>query len=194
MKITSVEFARCVARVEDLPRDRLPQIAFAGRSNVGKSSLLNALVNRLRLAYVSATPGKTQTLNFYLINQQFYFVDLPGYGYAKSSRTLRQAWQGLIETYLGVSESLRLVVVLVDIRHALSELDLQLLAWLRTQGMAYVVVATKADKLSNQQLRKRLEELRHAQPGFDLETLLAFSAHTKAGKEALWRNITGYLR
>jgi len=193
MKITSIEFARCVARVEDLPRDHLPQIAFAGRSNVGKSSLLNSLVNRLRLAYVSATPGKTQTINFYKVNNQFYLVDLPGYGYAKSAKTLRQAWQGLIEQYLTASSQLRLLVVLVDIRHPLSELDAQLLDWVQIQGLAHVVVATKMDKLSKQQALKQVADLRGAAKLDAIAQLITYSAKTGAGKSELWRCVEGYL-
>lgn len=193
MKITSIEFARCVARVEDLPRDHLPQIAFAGRSNVGKSSLLNSLVNRLRLAYVSATPGKTQTINFYLINKKFYLVDLPGYGYAKSAKTLRQAWQGLIEQYLTASSNLRLLVVLVDVRHPLADLDLQLLEWAHAQDLSCLVVATKTDKLSNLQLQKQLKVLTAAEKRVAIGELIPYSAKTGSGKDALWRRLQGYL-
>ncbi len=117
MKITHVKYVKSVYHIKDLPKDRLPQIAFAGRSNVGKSSLLNAMLQRRRLAYVSATPGKTQCLNFYRINHAFYFVDLPGYGYARAPKTLKRNWQELITTYLRDSEELRLVISLVDLRH-----------------------------------------------------------------------------
>ena len=193
MKILSAEYIKSVARLEDLPRDRLPQIAFAGRSNVGKSTLLNVLFNRRNLAYVSSTPGKTQTLNFYRVNRQFYFVDLPGYGYAKSPKSLRQQWQGLIESYLTGVEELRLVVVLVDVRLPLQELDAQLLEWLRLQGRPFMVVATKADKLSGIELQKNLQALRDA-PGMGAnEEMLAFSAKTGRGKAELWKILQAVL-
>ena len=194
MKILSVAYSKSVGRIEDLPRDRLPQIAFAGRSNVGKSTLLNVLFNQRHLAYVSSTPGKTQTLNFYLVNSKFYLVDLPGYGYAKSAKTLRQAWQGLIESYLTGSEVLRLVVVLVDVRHPISELDLQLLEWLEARQQPYVVAATKADKLSGNELARNLAALRTAPHAAMLRELVAFSAKDGRGKEALWRQIQGVLQ
>lgn len=187
MKILSVEYIKSAGRLEDLPRDRLPQIAFAGRSNVGKSTLLNVLFNKRHLAYVSSTPGKTRTLNFYLLNRKYYFVDLPGYGYAKSSRSLRQQWQGLIESYLTGSPHLRLVVVMVDVRHPLSPLDLQLLEWLQLREQNHVVVATKADKLSGTELQKNLAALRDAAPQGALQEVIAFSARSGRGKEALWR-------
>ncbi len=193
MKITAAEFVCSAGRLAEVPRDRLPQIAFAGRSNVGKSTLLNVLFNQRHLAHVSATPGKTQTLNFYRVNRKFYFVDLPGYGYARSSKTLREQWQGLIESYLTSSESLRLVVVLVDVRHPLSPLDAQLLEWLRARGQAYLVVATKADKLSGIELQKNLQALRGA-PGMGAnEEMLAFSAKTGRGKAELWKILQAVL-
>lgn len=193
MKILSAEYVKSVARLEDLPRDRLPQIAFAGRSNVGKSTLLNVLFNRRNLAYVSATPGKTQTLNFYRVNRQFYFVDLPGYGYAKSSKSLRRQWQGLIESYLTGVEELRLVVVLVDVRHPLQYPDAQLLEWLRLQGRPFIVVATKADKLSGSELQKNMTGLCAALGEMDFGKMVSFSAKTGQGKEEVWRLLQGVL-
>jgi GTP-binding protein len=187
VKIISVEYIKSVGRLEDLPKDRLPQIAFAGRSNVGKSTLLNVLFNQRHLAYVSSTPGKTQTLNFYLVNRKFYCVDLPGYGYAKSPKTLRQAWQGLIESYLIGASGLKLVVVLVDVRHPLSELDAQLLEWLEAGQQPFVVVATKADKLSGNELQKNIAALKASPQSGALRELVAFSAKTGKGKEELWR-------
>jgi len=187
MKLTSAEFVKSVTSLEQMPHDRRPQIAFAGRSNVGKSTLLNSLLNQRRLAYVSSTPGKTQMLNFYCVNQKFYFVDLPGYGYARSSKTLRQSWQGLIEPYLMNTAELKLIVVLVDVRHPLSVLDEQLLEWLQAMDKFYTVVATKADKLSAAELQKSLTALAVA-PN-ELQEVLAFSAKTGRGKEELWRRV-----
>jgi GTP-binding protein len=187
MKITSAEFTKSVTSLEHMPHDRRPQIAFAGRSNVGKSTLLNALLSQRRLAYVSSTPGKTQMLNFYCINSKFYFVDLPGYGYARSSKTLRQSWQGLIEPYLMNTAELKLIVVLVDVRHPLSALDEQLLEWLQAMDKMYTVVATKADKLSAAELQKSLAAL--AVASNEVQDVLAFSAKTGRGKEELWRRV-----
>ena len=186
MKITSAEFVISAADLAQLPKTGLPQIAFVGRSNVGKSTLLNTLLHRRRLAFVSSTPGKTQTLNFYIINQAFYFVDLPGYGYARSAKTLRQSWQGLIEPYLLESPDLRLIVLLIDVRHPLSDLDEQLLEWLEAHQLNFVVVATKSDKLSGVELNKNLAVLRAAWPSA-LPEIIPFSAMTGRGKEEVWR-------
>ncbi|NLP10727.1 YihA family ribosome biogenesis GTP-binding protein [bacterium] len=185
MKITSAEFVKSVVDPAQLPKEPFPQIAFVGRSNVGKSTLLNSLLNQRRLAFVSSTPGKTQMINFYNINNRFYFVDLPGYGYAKSSKSLRESWQGLIEPYLEKTPGLVLVVMLIDIRHPLSTLDEQLLEWLQERPLHYSVVATKADKLSRAELQKNLALLASHTPA--LQGVIAFSAKTGLGKEELWR-------
>ncbi len=191
MKITSAEFIKSVVDPAQLPKEPLPHIAFVGRSNVGKSTLLNSLLNQRRLAFVSSTPGKTQMINFYKINNRFYFVDLPGYGYARSSKTLRESWQGLIEPYLEQTPGLVLVVMLIDVRHPLSALDEQLLEWLQERPLNYVVVATKADKLSRAELQKNLASLASHSPA--LRRILAFSAKTGLGKEELWRLLQGAL-
>ncbi len=185
MKIISAEFIKSVVAPAQLPKEPIPHIAFVGRSNVGKSTLLNSLLNQRRLAFVSSTPGKTQMINFYRINNRFYFVDLPGYGYAKSSKTLRESWQGLIEPYLQDTPGLVLVVMLIDVRHPLSALDEQLLEWLQERPLNYLVVATKADKLSRSELQKSLASLASHSPA--LQSVVAFSAKTGVGKEELWR-------
>jgi len=193
MKILSAEFIRSVYALKDLPRDRRPQIAFAGRSNVGKSSLLNILLNRKKLAHVSATPGKTQCLNFYLINDSFYFVDLPGYGYARAPKSLKNDWQGLIESYLHDSPALRLVVSLVDLRHPVSPLDVELWEWLAANGRPFLTVGTKADKLGAAERSRQVKSLAAESARFGRDQLIAFSAQTGLGKDFLWKHIAQVL-
>ena len=154
MKILSAEFITSAARPQQFPADRKPQLAFAGRSNVGKSSLINALLNRKNLVKTSATPGKTQLVNFFLINGSFYCVDLPGYGYAKAPRDVVDAWAPMIEGYLKNALQLRLVVVLLDIRREPDERDQRLIAWLRHYGIPAQFVLTKADKVNRQEAAK----------------------------------------
>lgn len=151
MKIVSAEFATSAAGPKQYPSDRKPHIAFAGRSNVGKSSLINAVVNRRNLVKTSATPGKTQLINFFVINSRFYLVDLPGYGYARAPREVVEAWGPLIEGYLKGTPELRAVVVLFDSRREPDERDRRLLEWLRHYGIPAIPVLTKADKLTRQE-------------------------------------------
>ena len=160
MQFHSVEFVTSVGFLRQLPRDGMAEIAFAGRSNVGKSSLLNRLFNRRNLAKTSSTPGKTRTLNFYRVNQAYYFVDLPGYGYAKRSLQERQAWGQLIEGYVQDRSSIKGFVQLIDARHDPSRDDLQMVDWLVHGKKPFVVVATKADKLSGHKLKNRLDQTR----------------------------------
>ena len=148
MLVKSVRFVTSVFTYNQLPEDGFPEVAFAGRSNVGKSSLINRLVNRRNLVKVSARPGKTQALNFFLVNGSCYFVDLPGYGYARVPKKMQQEWQGLIGSYLENRQALRCVVVIIDIRHAMKVQDLELLDWLRSKNIPHLVVYTKTDKLS----------------------------------------------
>lgn len=140
-----------------MPKDDIPEIAFVGRSNVGKSSLLNALVGRKRLALISATPGKTKLINLFLINNSFYFVDLPGYGYSKSSKETRDSWQQMIENYLHQSKNLRLICLLIDIRHKLLNNDKLMITWLKHNHFPFILVLTKADKLSKSDLKRQLD-------------------------------------
>ena len=148
MNFQNVEFLISAASKENFPTKRLPEIAFAGKSNVGKSSLINALMNRKALARTSAQPGKTQTINFYNINKELYYVDLPGYGYAKVSQTEKEKWGKMIENYLHKSKMLKCVFLLVDIRHEPSAEDKEMGMFLRQAGIPFTVVATKADKIS----------------------------------------------
>ena len=186
MKFHSAEFVMSVGFVRQLPRDGMAEIAFAGRSNVGKSSLINRLFNRKNLAKTSNTPGKTRTLNFYAVNRRYYFVDLPGYGYAKRSQRERQAWGKLIENYVRDRPSLKGFVQLIDARHDPSREDLQMIDWLLSGEKPFLVVATKADKLSGNKLRNRLNQTRRILAFHGNFDLLPFSATTGRGKDAVW--------
>ena len=169
-----------------LPENTLPEVAFAGKSNVGKSSLINALMNRKSLARTSGQPGKTQTINFYNINQEIYLVDLPGYGFAKVSQKEREQWGGMIERYLNTSEMLRAVFLLVDIRHKPTENDRQMFEWMNYVGFSPVVIATKLDKIKRSQVEKQLKLVREGL-GADADTIIVpFSAQTKQGRETIW--------
>lgn len=169
-----------------LPENTLPEVAFAGKSNVGKSSLINALMNRKALARTSAQPGKTQTINFYNINQEIYLVDLPGYGFAKASLKERENWGRMIENYLNTSEKLRAVFLLVDIRHAPGAHDKQMFEWMNYVGYDPIVIATKLDKIKRSQVEKQIRVIREGL-GADRETIVVpFSAETKQGREIIW--------
>ena len=169
-----------------LPGNRLPEVAFAGKSNVGKSSLINALMNRKSLARTSGQPGKTQTINFYNVNNQIYLVDLPGYGYAKTAKRERELWGEMIERYLHTSDALRAVFLLVDIRHAPSDNDRQMFDWMKYMGFDPVVIATKLDKIKRSQVSRQIKVIRESL-GADGETIIVpFSAQTKQGRETIW--------
>jgi len=195
MLIKQAEFSISVANVSQLPQDGLSQIAFCGRSNVGKSSLINSLLNRRHLAKTSKTPGKTRLLNFFRItpadspNRPFYFVDLPGYGYAKVSRDEREQWRKLIESYIKKTQPLGGVIALIDSRHGPLESDLELLAWLANLRQRVVVVATKADKLSNKQRATRRREIATALHHLPILGLIFYSSMTVLGKKELWQQI-----
>jgi len=186
MKITSTEFVKSAFSEEHWTTDGLPEIAFLGRSNVGKSSLINSLLQRKGLARTSNTPGRTQSINFFMINESFYFVDLPGYGYAKVSKAMRQDWGVMAEDYLLKRRELRLFIQLVDSRHKPSELDRELGEWLDYHQKNTIVVATKSDKLSNNKLTKAIREIETAMPG---RQIITYSAETGKGREAVWREI-----
>ena len=169
-----------------LPKNQVPEIAFAGKSNVGKSSLINALMNRKSLARTSASPGKTQTINFYNVNHQMYLVDLPGYGYAKVSQSVKEQWGKLIERYLRQSRQLKAVFLLIDIRHKPSENDKLMYDWIVHNGYQPIIIATKADKLKRSQIPKQLKVLKE---GLELPggtQVIPFSAQTKQGRDEIW--------
>lgn len=186
MIIKNVELETVCGVTSKLPDNKLPEVAFAGKSNVGKSSLINALMMRKSLARTSAQPGKTQTINFYNINKEIYLVDLPGYGYAKASEREREAWGQMIERYLNTSEKLRAVFLLVDIRHAPSANDKQMFEWMAYVGYDPIVIATKLDKIKRSQIDKQIKVIRQGL-GADKETIIVpFSAETKQGRDIIW--------
>ncbi len=186
MKITSAEFIKSAFNAQHWTTDGLPEIAFLGRSNVGKSSLLNSLLQRKGLARTSNTPGRTQSINFFLINESFYFTDLPGYGYAKVSKTMRADWGKMAEEYLSQRVELALSIQLIDSRHEPTGLDKQLNEWLIYHDKNHLVVATKADKLSNNKLKTSLQEIEKALPE---SVIIPYSSVTGKGREEVWREI-----
>ena len=190
MKIHSAEFITSAVDKDHWPAEGFPEIAFLGRSNVGKSSLLNSLLNRKKLARTSNTPGRTQTINFFLVNERFYFVDLPGYGYAKVPKKMKADWGRMAEEYLANRGSLVLSIQIVDVRHKPSVLDLQLYDWLSYNHKNHLVVATKADKLSNNKLRNSLGVIEKCMPE---SRVLPYSSVTGKGKEAVWNQVSLHL-
>lgn len=186
MVIRSVELETVCGVTSALPRNSYPEIAFTGRSNVGKSSLINSLMNRKSLARTSAQPGKTQTLNFYNINGSLYLVDLPGYGYAKSSKEEREAWGDMIARYLTESEVLQAVFLLVDIRHKPTEQDVQMFDWLSYLELDTVVLATKADKLKRSEVSRHLSDIRRGLQADEDVIILPYSSVTMDGRDVVW--------
>jgi len=189
MKISSVEFVKSVVDVKNVPKDNLKEVAFAGRSNVGKSTLINCLINRKKLVKTSSTPGKTRQLNFFRINQRFYFVDLPGYGFAKVSKQERQRWQKLIENYLTNNSKLSGVVSIIDMRLGPTKLDLQLLEWLNSFELPVILVATKSDKLSKSRVTNQLRKYNKEASPYINDQIVPFSAVNGNGKKELWHEI-----
>ncbi len=187
-----IEFVKSAYKMSQLPEESLPEIAFAGRSNVGKSSLINRLVNRKGLVKVSARPGKTQSLNYFLVDEKLYLVDLPGYGFAKVSKKLQDDWQELVTEYLATSPTLRCVVVLIDLRHLLKGQDRELVEWLRSRGRPFLIVYTKRDKLSNNEQAKQAASL-DAALGLKKHERVLFSAKTGDGKDDLTAAIATFL-
>ena len=187
--IKSVELETVCGITSTFPENDKIEIAFAGKSNVGKSSLINALVNRKSLARTSAQPGKTQTINFYKVNNEVYFVDLPGYGYAKVSEEVKAKWGKLIERYLNQSEMLKAVFLLVDIRHEPSANDKNMYEWIVYQGYDPIIIATKLDKINRSQIQKHVKMIKNGlnvKPG---TVVIPFSATTKQGREEIWQTI-----
>jgi len=176
-----------------LPENELMEIAFAGKSNVGKSSLINALMNRKSLARTSAEPGKTQTINYYNVNDAFYLVDLPGYGYAKVSKEVKEKWGKMIERYLKRSKVLRAVFLLIDIRHDPSANDKMMYDWIMHQGFHPIIIATKADKIKRSQLQKQVKIIREGLNAEKDTVIIPFSAQTKQGRDEIYALIDEYL-
>ena len=192
MKVTSATFVKSAFEESQWPRDRRPEVAFLGRSNVGKSSLINSLLKVKGLARTSSTPGRTQALNFFLINERFYFVDLPGYGFARVPKKIREEWGKLVSDYLAKRDSLVLSIQIVDSRHEPTSMDLQLREWLLFHRKPFLTVATKSDKLSQNELQKNLARARlslGAVEGGAGGEVFAYSAVTGRGREGVWRAV-----
>src|SRR5689334_353325 len=191
MKIDSAEFVISAAAAGQFPHSVLPEVAFAGKSNVGKSSAINCLLQRKKLVKTSATPGKTQMVNFFLINRAFHVADLPGYGFSKVPKSVPSKWARLVEGYVTGRGNLRGLVLVVDIRHPPTDLARQMQAWLLQLGRPYVVIANKADQVSANDMRRRLHDIAE---GLDLpEPPLPFSAKTGAGRDEMWAKLTPWL-
>lgn len=187
MVIKNVELETVCGVTSKVPENLLPEIAFAGKSNVGKSSLINALMNRKSLARTSSQPGKTQTINFYRINNDMYLVDLPGYGFAKVPESEKAKWGKMIERYLHKSKQLKAVFLLVDIRHKPSANDQTMYEWIVHQGYRPIIIATKLDKLKRSQVQKCVKEVREGLGLKADDMLIPFSAETKQGREEIWQ-------
>ena len=193
MVIKNVNLETVCGVTSKLPDNAYPEVAFAGKSNVGKSSLINALMNRKSLARTSAQPGKTQTINFYNINDAMYLVDLPGYGYAKVSEAEKEKWGKMIERYLQTSKQLKAVFLLIDIRHDPSANDRQMYEWMVYQGYAPIIIATKLDKIKRSQIQKQVKAIRvglNVEPG---TIIIPFSAETKQGRDEIWELIDSFV-
>lgn len=189
MKVTSVNLETVCGITSKLPENDKLEVAFSGRSNVGKSSLINALMNRKSYARTSQQPGKTQTINFYNINELLYFVDLPGYGYAKVSQDTVKKWGKMIDGYLHQSKVLRLVFLLVDIRHKPNQNDIQMYEWCVNYGFNPIIIATKSDKIKRSQLQKQIKQIKDALQVVDGTPVIPFSALNKSGRDEIWEYI-----
>ncbi len=186
MIIKNVNLETVCGVTSTLPENNLPEVAFAGKSNVGKSSLINALMNRKSYARISAQPGKTQTINFYNVNDQIYFVDLPGYGYATANETVKAQWGKMIERYLHGSKKLKIVFLLIDIRHEPGKNDVQMYDWIIKSGFHPVIIATKADKIKRSQLAKCVKIIKDTLKLESDAVLIPFSAQSKQGRDDIY--------
>jgi GTP-binding protein len=188
-----VEFLKSAFREKDYPPTDKPEIAFAGKSNVGKSSLINVLVNRKGIARTSSRPGRTQAINFFSVEDRLVFVDLPGYGYARVSREVKNSWKVMVENYLRKRSNLKGVVLILDLRRDLSAEDTDLLHWLNHYGITILIVLTKKDKLSRSKASTRARELSNQLQEITPKRPILFSAKTKKGKEEIWEEINGLI-
>lgn len=186
MIIKSVNLETVCGITSVLPKNEKPEIAFAGKSNVGKSSLINGLMNRKAYARTSSQPGKTQTINFYNINEELYFVDLPGYGYAKVTQSIKEKWGKMIEKYLKTSSQLKMIFLLIDIRHEPSENDKNMYDWIVYNGFHPVIIATKLDKIKRSQKEKQLKLIRTGLNIVQGTPVIPFSSETKQGRDEIW--------
>lgn len=193
MVIKYTELETVCGITSSLPDNAKPEVAFSGKSNVGKSSLINGLLNRKSLARTSSQPGKTQTINFYNVNHELYLVDLPGYGYAKVNQETKAKWGRMIENYLHNSRQLKAVFLLIDIRHAPSANDKDMYDWIVHQGYSPIIIATKLDKIKRSQIQKQLKILREGLQLVPGTKILPFSAETKQGREEIWETIEGFM-
>ncbi|MBQ8970610.1 MAG: YihA family ribosome biogenesis GTP-binding protein [Lachnospiraceae bacterium] len=189
MKIKEVSLETVCGITSRLPENKLPEFAFVGKSNVGKSSLINALVNRKALARTSSQPGKTRTINFYNINSELYFVDLPGYGYAKVAKTEQEKWRTMVDRYLRTSKQLQAVFLLIDIRHEPGALDRETYAWLSERGYKPIIIVTKLDKIKRSQKDKQLKLIRTALDLLTDSVIIPFSSLSKDGREEVYEEI-----
>ncbi|HET8781333.1 MAG TPA: ribosome biogenesis GTP-binding protein YihA/YsxC [Pyrinomonadaceae bacterium] len=186
MKITKAEFVKSAFKEDDWPKDSQPEVAFLGRSNVGKSSLINSLLSVRGLARTSSTPGRTQSLNFFSVNDKFKFVDLPGFGYARVPKNIKSSWGEMATTYLAKRRQLVLSIHIVDSRHEPTKQDLQLHEWLEQSDKPRLIVATKSDKLSHNELRRNLQHIARV---LEDDSVMAYSAKSGRGRDELWRAI-----
>ena len=192
MRIHSAEFLLSASTKRQFPAETLPEIAFAGRSNVGKSTLINSLLNRKKLVKTSATPGKTQLINFFKVNDKFYFVDLPGYGYAKVPESVRRKWQNLVEAYLSERKTLRNVVLIIDSRHNPTSQDRQLLEWLKYFQRPSLIVASKIDKLKRGQVKNHLQKIKN---NLSIESApLGHSSMQYGSREEIWKKLDPWIK
>lgn len=194
MKITKSDLQQVAALPEQYPNDNLPEIAFAGRSNVGKSSFINSMINRINLARTSGKPGKTRTINFYIINDSFRFVDLPGYGYAVASQKERDKWADIINTYLDTRKNLREVILVVDIRHEPTEQDKMMYDWIIARGYKGLVIATKADKISKARWQKNTKIIRDKLEIKDVNLVIPYSSEKKINVDKMWKKFTSIFK
>ena len=194
MVIKNVGLETVCGIASKLPDNKLPEVAFAGKSNVGKSSLINALMNRKALARTSSQPGKTQTINFYNINDAIYFVDLPGYGYAKANESVKAKWGKMVEDYLHKSKKLRKVFLLIDIRHEPSENDRIMYDWIMRNGYEPILIATKLDKIKRSQVQKQINMLKASFKGGRGTVVIPFSAQTKQGRDEIYEILDEILK
>ena len=190
MKIISAEFLTGAVSCKQYPESTCPELAFVGRSNVGKSSLINSLLNRKKLVKTSQTPGKTQEINFFKINNDFIFADLPGYGFAKVPQSVQRRWRKMIENYLLRRDTLLAVIFIIDLRRDPSPLDLDLQRWLEACGVEYFLVGTKVDKLSKSEIKKQVNKLNIAYFDGGKGELLIYSSKSSRGRKELWNEIT----